>query len=204
MKITKSSSIGFIASGVILIALFCFILIFNIGNYVEVKSFTDSAEEVTAICKECFTHTEGDTKEYYVTAEYYTDSGEYTIEDLVVDRKYSAYEQFTLYVSADNPKDARLTLPESKFNTVSIIVLVPFTILGIMLILVGIKTLREPETSPSSNTSADTKTTAAAKTPKKTKTSSGTNTAKRNNTAANTKNSNKSKKKHTKSRRKEK
>lgn len=143
MKLDKRTSIISIVSGIILIALFGFILIFNLGNYLESKSFTDSAEEVTATCTECFTHTEGETEEYFISVEYYLNNQNYTAEDLIVDRKYSAQEGITAYVNKNNPSDIRFSLPESHFNFISLAVMIPFTILGIMLILVGAKTLQD-------------------------------------------------------------
>ncbi len=143
MSFNKRTSIVFITSGIILTAMFCFILIFNVGNYVEVKSYTDSAEEITAICKECFTHTQGDNEEYFISVDYTWDSQTLTAEDLAADRKYSRDEEVTIYVSKDNPSDVRLTLPESRFNTVSIVIMIPFMILGVILIVVGAKTLKD-------------------------------------------------------------
>ena len=141
MKISKNNSIAFIVSGVILTIIFFFILIYNAGNFLEQKSFSDNAEEITAVCTECFVHSDNTTEEYFISVEYNYNSQTLTAEDLVADKKYKAGETVTLYISPANPNDIKLSMPQNSFNIVPIAIMVPFTVLGILLIIVGIKTL---------------------------------------------------------------
>ncbi len=142
MNISKKNSVGFIISGAILTVIFFFILIYNFGNYFEKKSFSDSAEQISGICTECLVHSDNTTEEYYISVEYNYNSNTFTVEDIVADRKYKTGETVTLFISTTNPTDIRMSLPDSSFNLTPVVILIPFTVLGILLILVGVKTLK--------------------------------------------------------------
>ena len=142
MNISKKNSVGFIISGAILTVIFFFILIYNFGNYFEKKSFSDSAEQTSGICTECLVHSDNTTEEYYISVEYNYNSNTFTVEDIVADRKYKTGETVTLFISTTNPTDIRMSLPDSSFNLTPVVILIPFTVLGILLILVGVKTLK--------------------------------------------------------------
>ena len=145
MNITKRTSIGFIISGTILTAIFCFVFIFDLASYIETKSIKDSTTQISAVCTECFVHTDESAQEFFISVEYTYNAQTFTAEDIIADKQYQAGESVTVYVSSENPNDARLTPPESKFNIISVAVLIPFAVLGILLILVGIKEFKKAE-----------------------------------------------------------